>query len=140
MCHNGRTHTEHDELVERGVLGRLPRLAPHLIPARQHARMAVPALAVLDRQSPRHARAALLEELARLAQGVRVEPELRLEILDRAGTRGREMADELRAVVVARLSLLERGAAQGVRGAGALGREEQRLSAVQLRLEDVLML
>src|SRR5258706_15306692 len=98
MCHNGRTHTEHDELVERGVLGRFPRLAPHLIPARQHARMAVPALAVLDREAARHDRAALLEALARLAQGVRVEPELGLQILDPARTRGCGGAPQLRAV------------------------------------------
>jgi hypothetical protein len=102
--------------------------------------MAVPTLAVLDREPARHDRAALLESLARLAQGVRVEPELRFQILDRARTRGREMPDELRAVVLARLGLLERGAAQRVGRAGALGGEEQRLPAVELRLEDVLVL
>jgi hypothetical protein len=100
----------------------------------------MPALAVLDRDAARHDRAALLESLARLAQGVRVEPELRLQILHRARAGGRQVPHELRAVVLARLRLLERGAAERVGSAGALGREEQRLSTMQLRLEDVLVL
>lgn len=132
-----RTNAQHHELFQRGVLRRLPWLAPDLIPARENARVAVPALAVLHRHAPRDDRAVALEAFTHLAQRRGGEAELGLEILHRAGAGAGQMPHQTRGVVVARLRLRQRGTAQRVRSARAFGREEQRLPAMELRLEDV---
>ena len=138
MRHHGGRDTERDELVERGVLGRLPRLAPDLVPPRQHARVPMTAFAVVHGDAARDDRAGLLETFARLAQRGGVKTELGLEVLDRARSRGLQMPHQPRAIVGRRIGLLERGTAQRIRGARRFGREEQRLAAMQFRLEDVV--
>src|SRR5687767_6291052 len=91
-------HANDDELFERGVLRGLPRLAPYLIPTREHARMAVPALAVLDGDATRDDRAVALERLTHFAQRGRGETELRFEILDAARPRAGQMPHQARGV------------------------------------------
>src|SRR5436309_12873770 len=90
-CVTTAARTEQDELVERDVLRRLPRLAPHLVPAPEHARVAMAALAVLDRDPAREDRAGLLEPLAHLPQHRGVEAELALQLLDGARTGGPQL-------------------------------------------------
>src|SRR5258706_2556757 len=137
MRQHRSTHADNDELFERGVLRRLPRLAPHLIPAREHARVAVSALAVLDRETAGHDRAVALEALTHLAKGRGRETELRLHVLHAARPRTGEMPDQARGVVVSGFRLRERRAAERIGGARRLGRKEERLATVQLRLEYV---
>ena len=79
------------------------------------------ALAVVDGDAARDDRAGLLEPFARLAQRGRVKTELRLEVLDRARSRGLQMAHQPRAIVGSRVGLLERGAAERIRGARGFG-------------------
>src|SRR5258705_12649348 len=74
--HRG-THPDDHELFERGVLRRLPRLAPHLIPAREHARVAASAPAVLDRETAGHDRAVALAAPTPPPKGRGREAELR---------------------------------------------------------------
>src|SRR5207249_6020863 len=97
---DGGADAEQDELVERDILRRLPRLAPHLVPAREHARVAMAALAVLDRDPAREDRAGLLEPLAHLPQHRGVEAELALQILDGARTGGLQMTQQAREIVI----------------------------------------
>ena len=134
---DGGAHTEDDELFERGVLRGLPRLAPHLIPAREHARVAVPAFAVLDGHASRDDRAVSLERLTHLAQRRGRETELRLQILDAARTCTGEVPHQARRVVVTGFRLRQRSTAERVGRASRLRREEQRLAAVDLRLEHI---
>src|SRR5438309_10975555 len=84
-------HAEDHQLFERGVLRRLPRFAPDLIPARKHARVPMAAFAVLDRDAPRDDRAVALETLTHLAQRGGREAELGLHVFDGAWTGGREV-------------------------------------------------
>src|SRR5258708_6148099 len=44
VCEYRGSHAEDHQLLERGVLRRLPRFAPHLVPAREHARVPMAAL------------------------------------------------------------------------------------------------
>ena len=102
--------------------------------------MTVTALAVLGREALGNDGTALLETLAHFAQRRRVEPELLLQIFDAARPGTFEMADQARAIVVATLRLLERGATERVDRASALRREEQSLSAMQFRFVDAIAL
>src|SRR5258706_11543853 len=137
MRQHRSTYADDDELFERGVLRRLPRLAPHLIPAREHARVALSTLAVLDRETAGHDRAVALEAFTHLAEGRCRKTELRLHVLHAARPRTGEMPDEARGIVVAGFRLRERSTAERIGGACRFGRKEERLATVQLRLEYV---
>ena len=83
--------------------------------------MTMAALAVLGRDALRHEGAALLETLAHSAQRGGVESELLLQVFDAARPRSFEVAHQTRALVVAALRLLERGAAERVDRTRAFG-------------------
>src|SRR5512143_236188 len=138
--HDRGTHTEHHELVERGLFGGLPRLAPHLIPSRQDARMTLATLGVLHGDATRDDRAAPFERVAELAERRRLEAELALQILYGARPRRPQMPHDASGIVLAALGRLERRPAERIGRACALRRQEERLPPVQLRLEDTFAL
>src|SRR5438552_3687981 len=69
------------EFREGLLLVRLPRLVPGLVPAQELARVAMSALAVVDRDVARHDRRDALELLTHFPQGRRLEAELGLDVI-----------------------------------------------------------
>src|SRR5688500_6880545 len=99
--------------------------------------MAVPALAVLDGNASCDDRSVALERFTHLAERRGRETELRFQVLDTARPRAGEMPHQTRRVVVTGFRLRQRRAAERVGRASGVGREEQGLAAVDLRLEDI---
>ena len=132
--HRGANADEH-ELGERLVLIRFPRLVPHLIPSRELAGVAMPALPIVDGDVARHDSRETLELLTHLPQRGRREAELVLHVVQLRWSGGFQMTHQTRALVAGGVRLRERGPCQGIDRAQRSLMAEEHLAAMHLERE-----